>query len=152
MPENIVIVEHTFSSHKSVVWRALTEKELMKNWYFELKEFNPVVGFKFDFVGSTEEGVQYKHLCEITEVIFEKKLSYSWKYDGYEGISIVTFDLCEENEKTRLKLTHNGIDTFPASMPDFAINNFKAGWNDIINISLNDFLEKIVNMNIDLLT
>jgi uncharacterized protein YndB with AHSA1/START domain len=142
MTENVVIVERTFNATKKLVWRALTEKELMKLWYFNLEEFNPAVGFKFEFIGGPEDGVQYKHLCEITEVIFEKKLSYSWKYEGYEGISYVTFELFEENENTRLKLTHTGIDTFPGSITDFAIHNFKEGWNHIINISLKDFLEK----------
>jgi len=142
MNEEIVFVEHVFNANKKLVWSAITEKELMKQWYFDLKEFKAVIGFKFDFIGGPEDGIQYKHLCEITEVIPEHKLTYSWKYEGYEGVSYVTFELFDDNENTRVKLTHTGIGTFPSSNPDFAIPNFEAGWIQIINTSLKDFLEK----------
>jgi len=141
MNDQIIKVERIFNAHIKDVWRALTEKELMKKWYFDLHEFNPIVGFKFEFFGGHEEGIQYKHLCEITEVIPGSKLTYSWKYEGYAGISFVCFELFEENEKTRLKLTHTGIGSFPSDIPDFAIHNFEEGWNQIINQSLKEFLE-----------
>lgn len=142
MSDKIVLMERVFNANKKLVWRAITEKELMKQWYFDLKEFKAVIGFKFDFTGGHEDGIQYKHLCEITEVIPEQKLTYSWKYEGYEGISYVTFELFDENKNTKVKLTHTGIGTFPSSNPDFAIPNFEEGWNQIINTSLKDFLEK----------
>lgn len=124
-----------------MVWSALTESGRMKHWYFDLPGFNPAVGYRFEFTGGPEDGIQYKHLCEITEVIPAQKLTYSWKYEGYEGISYVTFELSDENGSTRLELTHTGIDTFPSSNPDFAIHNFEAGWNHIIHTSLKNYLE-----------
>lgn len=141
MKSQSVTVERTFNADRPSVWRAITEKELMKQWYFDLSEFRPEVSFTFEFMGSTEDGTQYKHLCEVTEVVPEEKLTYSWRYDGYEGISYVTFELFDVNDGTRLKLTHTGFETFPA-VPDFAIHNFEAGWNDIIHVSLKKFLEK----------
>ena len=141
MKKQIVIVERIFDTDKESVWRAITEKELMKQWYFNLAEFKTEPGFKFEFMGGPEDGTQYKHLCEITEVIPGEKLTYSWRYEGYEGITFVTFELFAENKKTHLKLTHTGFETFPA-IPDFSIQNFEAGWDHIINVSLKDFLEK----------
>ena len=137
-----VIVEHAFNADRPLVWRAITEKEMMKQWYFDFTEFKAVVGFKFEFMGGEDGGKQWKHLCEITEVVPESKLTYSWKYEGCTGISYVTFELFDENENTRLKLTHSGIATFPADVPELAIHNFEQGWNHIINISLKEFLEK----------
>ncbi|MCK0148135.1 SRPBCC domain-containing protein [Arenibacter sp. F26102] len=137
-----VIVERVFDADKELVWKALTEKELMKLWYFDVKEFNTVVGFEFEFWAGEEGGKQWKHLCGITEVIPEKKLTYSWKYDGYSGMSHVTFELNEENNGTKLKLTHTGIDTFPSDIPELAIQNFEKGWNELIHVSLKEFLEK----------
>ena len=58
---------------------------------------------------------QWLHLCKVIEVIPMKKLTYSWSYDGYEGNSFVTFELFSEENKTRLKLTHEGLETFPIS-------------------------------------
>jgi len=142
MKEQNVIIERIFNANRKLVWQAITEKELMKQWYFDLAEFNPVVGFKFEFWGGEEGGKQWKHLCEITVVIPERELTYSWKYEGYAGISYVTFELFDDGENTRLKLTHSGIDSFPADIPELAIHNFEAGWNEIINTSLENFLTR----------
>lgn len=141
MSSKNVIVERVFDADIKLVWKALTEKELMKEWYFDVKEFNTVVGFKFEFWGGEKGEKQWKHLCEITEVIPEEKLTYSWKYDGYNGMSYVTFELFEEKNGTKLKLTHTGIDTFPADIPELAIHNFENGWKHAIHVSLKEFLE-----------
>ncbi len=135
-----ISISKIFDADISLVWRAITEKELMKKWYFNLEEFIPEVGFTFEFKGGPEDGIQYNHLCEIIEVEFEKKLTYSWKYEGYEGISYVRFELSEVEGKTRLDFSHEGLSSFPVSNPDFAVHNFEAGWSHFIAKALPDFL------------
>ncbi len=142
MKEQDLIIERIFNAERKLVWQALTEKELIKQWYFDLEEFKAVIGFKFEFMGGDPNGKQWKHLCEITEVIPGSKIAYSWKYEGYTGISYVTFELFDEGDHTRVKLTHSGIDSFPSDVPELAVHNFEAGWNQIISISLKEFLEK----------
>ncbi len=142
MKQEPFIIERTYNAPAEKVWKAITDKNEMKQWYFDLEEFKPEVGFEFRFKGGPEDGVQYLHVCIITEVITEQKLSYSWSYEGYEGTSYVTFELLEEGSKTKLKLTHEGLETFPANNKDFAKENFVAGWNQIIGVSLKDYLEK----------
>ena len=137
-------IERTYHASRKKVWRAITDKSEMKQWYFDLAEFRPEVGFEFQFSGGKDESHQYLHLCKITEVVPEKKLTYSWRYDGYEGISCVTFELFDEGENTRLRLTHAGLESFPSSIPDFAPQNFAAGWTDIIGTNLKEFVEKKV--------
>jgi len=58
MSDKIVQVERVFSADKALVWRAITEKELMKLWYFDLAEFKATVGFSFEFIAGAEDGVQ----------------------------------------------------------------------------------------------
>ena len=140
MENKPIIVERKYNAPISKVWKAITDKEEMKQWYFDLAEFQPELGFKFQFIGGTEDN-QYLHLCEIIEVIPKKKLTYSWRYDGYEGNSFVTFELFEEGDETRLKLTHRGLESFPNN-PDFARKNFEMGWDQIINTSLKEYLSK----------
>jgi uncharacterized protein YndB with AHSA1/START domain len=135
------VIERTFHAPVAEVWKAITEKELMKQWYFDLAEFKAEVGFKFQFTGGPSPEKQYVHLCEILEVIPERKLKHIWRYEGYTGNSILTFELFSEEGNTRLKLTHEGLETFPADNPDFAVMNFHAGWNYIINNFLTAFLE-----------
>jgi hypothetical protein len=68
-------------------------------------------------------------------------LTYSWCYEGYSGISFVSFELFEAEDKTLLRLSHKGIESFPKENPDFAIHNFEEGWAHIIGISLVGFLK-----------
>lgn len=140
MKTNPIIIERLFNAPAAKVWKAITDKNEMKNWYFDLKEFRAEKGFKFQFLGG-HEGVQYVHLCEVTEVIPEKKISYSWRYEGYSGISQVTFELIEQENKTLLRLSHTGLETFPNENPDFALRNFEEGWNLFINKRLKKYLE-----------
>jgi uncharacterized protein YndB with AHSA1/START domain len=135
-----VIIERTFNAPIGKVWKAITDKNQMKEWYFDLSDFSLTVGFEFQFT-ATGPGMSYVHLCKITEVVPGKKLQYSWRYDGYEGNSLVTFELFAEGDKTRLKLTQEGLETFPASNPDFAKKNFIQGWTEIIGTSLKKFVE-----------
>ncbi|WPR70348.1 SRPBCC domain-containing protein [Flavobacterium sp. NG2] len=142
MENKNIIIERVFNAPLPLVWKALTEKELMKQWYFDLEEFKVEIGFKFQFTGGPSPEKQYVHLCKIVEVIQEQKLAYTWRYEGFEGNSLVIFELIPVNEnQTKLKLTHSGIETFPQNNPDFAIGNFEAGWNAIVNTNLKDFLE-----------
>jgi uncharacterized protein YndB with AHSA1/START domain len=137
------VIERTYNAPVDKVWKAIADKDEMKQWYFDLAEFRPEAGFEFQFYGQGKEGEQYLHLCKITEVIKEKKLQYSWRYDGYEGISFVTFELFAEGNSTRVKLTHEGLETFPATANNaFAKENFAEGWTHIIGVSLAGYIEK----------
>ena len=137
-----IIVEQEYNASPAKVWAALADADEMRKWYFDLAEFRPEVGFNFQFTGGPADGVQYLHLCEVTEVVPENKLTYSWRYDGYEGNSFVTFELFGEGDKTRLKLTHMGVESFPQENPDFAAGNFEKGWDDIIHKNLKEYVEK----------
>ena len=134
------MIERTFNASVERVWSALTGVEQMRQWYFDLKEFKPEVGFKFEFVVE-HEGNTYHHLCKVTEVIPQKKIAYTWRDKGELGDSLVTFELFPEGNKTRLRLTHTGIETFPKTLA-YARKNFEAGWTAIIGSELKQFVEK----------
>ena len=135
------VIERTLNASAEKVWKAITDKDQMKQWYFDLAEFKPELGFEFSFIGGSEEQ-KYLHLCKITDVVAGKKLQYSWRYDQYPGNSFVTFELFGEGDKTRLKLTHEGLETFPTDNKDFARESFAAGWTYIIGKSIKEFVEK----------
>ncbi len=134
-------IEKVFNAPASRVWKAITNKDEMKRWYFDINEFKPEVGFEFQFNGGSDEK-KYLHLCKILEVIPGKKIAYSWIYKDYPGESVVTFELFSEGDNTRVKLTHEGLGSFPQDSPDFARESFTAGWNEIIGTSLKNYVEK----------
>lgn len=135
-------IERTYNAPIEKVWKAISNNDDMKKWYFPLPEFKAEPGFEFTFTGGPKDGRQYVHLCQVKEVIPGKKLSYSWRYKDAPGDSLVTFELFAEGKNTRLKLTHSGIETFDQKNPDMDAKNFEAGWNHIIGKGLPDFLNK----------
>lgn len=137
-----LVVERTYNAPISMVWNAITNIDEMRMWYFDLAEFKPEMGFEFSFYGCGSEGQKYKHLCKVVNVIPGKKLSYTWRYEGYAGNSVLSFELFDEGDKTRLKLTHEGIESMSANGPDFQISSFTAGWTEILGTSLKNYLEK----------
>jgi uncharacterized protein YndB with AHSA1/START domain len=144
MKNDPFVIERTYPVVSSVVWKAITDKDEMKLWYFDLPEFKPEVGCEFQFRGGPSEDRQYTHLCRVTEVIPHKKIAYSWRYDGYAGNTLVTFELLDEGKQSHLKLTHEGLETFPADVPDLGRENFAEGWNWIIGTSLKEHLNNKV--------
>jgi uncharacterized protein YndB with AHSA1/START domain len=136
------VIERLYDAPASRVWKAITSKDEMKQWYFDVSDFKPKPGFEFTFNGEGRKGDKYVHLCKITEVIEGKKLSYIWTYEGFSGSSEVTFELFPQGSQTRLRLTHSGLETFPQTNSDFARENFTEGWTYITGTALKNFVEK----------
>ncbi len=136
-----IIVQQTFPVAKEEVWKAITETDLMKKWFFETMEsFKPEVGFEMRF-NVHVEGKDFVHKWKITEVEHEKKIVYNWRYEGYEGDSFVKWELLAENNQTKLTLTHEGIETFPQHIAEFSRESCEGGWNYFIEKQLRAFLE-----------
>jgi uncharacterized protein YndB with AHSA1/START domain len=137
------VIERTFDAPLDLVWAAITEKERMKQWYFDLDAFAPEVGFEFRFSGCGQNDEKYVHLCKVLEVNQGNMIAYSWRYDNHPGNSVVKFELFkEEGNRTRLKLTHAGLESFDSTNPDFAPESFADGWAEIIGNMLPKFLNK----------
>lgn len=124
----------------SLVWRVLTTREDILRWFFDFRGFKPEPGTPFEFVVK-HKGMTYHHLCRVVEVVPERKISYTWRYQGYEGNSLVTFELFGAGKKTRLKVTHEGLETFP-KIAAFARKNFEGGWKQLVGKEIKDVVEK----------
>lgn len=139
------VIEKVFDAPARNVWRALTEIGFIRQWYFNIPVFRAKVGFEFSFEGSGDCTQGKVHVCKVTEVVVGKKLSYSWRYEGYEGDSLVTFEIFEEGTKrTKLRLTHAGLETFPFNrVPGMERKDFAGGWTYYIDTALRELLARI---------
>lgn len=138
-----VKLEMDFPVSPERLWKALTDIHEMKQWYFPvLAEFQPEPGFETVFTVHNE-GQDFPHRWKIIEAILDKKLNYSWSFDGYPGKSLLSFELSEVEAGTKLRLTHSGLDSFqPQRHPELSKDNFEAGWKQIIGTSLKSYLEQ----------
>ena len=132
------IAEYIYNAPVKKVWQALTETDKMKQWYFpQLINFEPVVGSAFKF---KDDDSTFKKIWTVTDIINGRKLAHTWVYKGYPGVSEVTFELFAEGDKTRLKLTHTDLESFPDE-PHFARHRFEEGWATILGNNLSKFLD-----------
>lgn len=134
-----LVIERNYNAPVSKVWDAITNVDKMRQWYFDLEDFKPQIGFTFQFYGECD-GEKYLHFCEVTEVESGRKITYSWKYRDYPGESYVTWELFPEGDTTKLVLTHKGLETFPA-LKDFTRGSFTEGWTHFLATALKSFLE-----------
>lgn len=137
------IIENLYKISIENVWKAITCSKEMKQWYFDVPGFRAEPGFEFHFLSSPDEERSYSHQCQITEVKPMKKLAFTWQYSHYDAITLVSIELFAEIDGcTRLILTHEGLEAYPDSDPDFSSDSFAEGWTWLINVALKEYLEK----------
>jgi len=86
------------------VWRALTDPRALKDWLME-SNFEPRVGHRFEFRTKPRRGFSGVIPCEVLQVEVPKLLSFTWGRSN----SIVTFQLEEIENGTRLHFKHEGL-------------------------------------------
>lgn len=134
-----IVVEAHFHKSANDLWKALTNINEMKKWYFEvLDDFQPVVGFKTAFKVPSENRV-FTHQWEVLEVIPEKKITYSWHFLEYPGACTSTFEVMKKNDGSALKLTVLVQEDFPEDIPEFKRESCIEGWNYFIHGNLKEY-------------
>jgi uncharacterized protein YndB with AHSA1/START domain len=138
-----IVVEQTFDTPIDKVWKAITDPEHMRQWYFkDISSFKPEVGFETHFNVQSQER-NFLHMWKIIKVDPMKKISYTWKYGGYPGDSFVEFELFKKENMTKLQLTYQVLEDFPEYIPEFKRESGLEGWQYLINESLKQYLEKV---------
>ena len=136
-----IVVEQQFRQPANKVWAAITERDHMIGWFFNnIPEFKAEVGFETSFDVDSGNRV-FSHLWKITEVVIPSKIVYHWSYPDFEGEGIVTFELVNNSSGTLLRLTNEGLHTFPDDIPEFTRESCLGGWKYFINENLKNYLD-----------
>jgi uncharacterized protein YndB with AHSA1/START domain len=137
-----IMVEEIFELPIDSVWKAITEVEQMRKWFFEnIPEFKLVQGFKVEF-NVDNDGRTFQHVWRVTKVIPRKLMEINWRYGGYSGDSNVSFELEQFDDSTVLRLTHIIKEDFSNNIPEFKRESCLAGWRYFINKNLKQYLSK----------
>lgn len=136
-----IIVQYKVDAPIDKVWKALTDKEEMKSWYFDISDFKLEIGKQFNFY-EPGEAKKYHHQGVVLDFVTNEKLKHSWAYPELsDAETIVTWELQTEGNGTLAKLTHEDIENFKELGEGFSRENFTEGWNAIIGQSLKLYLE-----------
>lgn len=136
-----VIVEQGFDVSGEAVWRAITDRAQMIEWFFEeIPAFKAEVGFTTQFDVDTGERI-YRHVWRITEVVPEEKIVIDWRYEAIPGVGTVTFEVRGDGDGTVLRVTNEGLETFPQDIPEFTRESCEGGWKYLIQGNLKNYLD-----------
>lgn len=137
-----IIVKQFFKLDSLSVWDAITNHQLMIQWYFNnIPDFKAEVGFKTQF-NVKAPSRDFLHIWEVTNVIPLKKITYNWTFKDIKGSSDVTFELIEQNDGTLLRVSNVVIEDFNDNIPEFKSESCLMGWKYFINEQLVSFLSK----------
>lgn len=136
-----IIVSQEYQATPLEVWNAITRPQQMRKWYFEqIEDFKAQEGFKTQFT-IEHNNRTFTHCWEITEVIPQKKVAYTWTYPEYPGKAIVSFDILATKNGTMLTLTNTVKEDFPNNIPEFTRESCLGGWQYFIQQELKMYLE-----------
>ena len=136
-----IIIEQTFNVSIEQLWKAITELKEMKQWFFEnIEAFEAKEGFETRFIVENENRI-FPHLWKITKVEPYKRIVYNWKYEGYVGNSFVTFELSEQDNYSKLTLTHDVTESFPQEISEFQRESCEEGWKWFIKERLKEYFQ-----------
>lgn len=136
-----IVVSQNYNATTLEVWNAITRPQQMRKWYFEqIESFKAEVGFQTQFT-IEHNGRKFTHMWEVTEVIPQKKLTYSWQYPEYPGFASVCFEMHQNTTDVSLTLTNIVLEDFPDDIPEFSRDSCKEGWQYFIQQQLKKYLE-----------
>lgn len=140
-PETIHI-ERTYPISIADLWRALTTKENMKEWFFEIPDFTMEIGGEFQFFRHQKQQ-NLLHKCQVIDVVPKQLFKFAWRHPRQTGeSSIVTWRLIPRGGATTLHLTHEGLENFKGAGEQYSQESFENGWNYLLGETLSKFLDK----------
>jgi uncharacterized protein YndB with AHSA1/START domain len=137
-------IERIYEAPIELVWQAITDRAMIKEWYFDFAEdFKLETGAVFEWKAGDTEDNQWLHRGKMLEIVPNQKLSHTWEYPGYSGSSTLTWNLSKiDDATTKVLLVHEFTFPFDSTVAALKKENFEIGWNQIINISLEEYLNK----------
>jgi len=145
MHSETIHVERTYPINATKLWQALTNKQNMKEWFYEIPNFTTEVGGEFEFFKhNQQQNTLYQ--CQVIEIIPVELFKFTWRHPKQSaGTSIITWRLIPRRGATTLHLTHEGLETFKDAGEHFTQDNFELGWERILGDQLSKYIDRLNN-------
>jgi uncharacterized protein YndB with AHSA1/START domain len=118
-----VRIERTYPHPPELVWRALTDRELIAQWLMP-NDFRAEVGHRFTMRSDPQPGWDGIAHLEVLELDAPRRMKWSWK--GGPIDTVVTFELepaiVYSRPATKLVVVHAGFEGLPAVLVSFLMS------------------------------
>lgn len=91
-----------------LVWEAITRADAITQWCMETN-FQPVVGYKFQYRAKPNMAWRGWVDCEVLEVARPNCLRFSWQSMSNQSATTVTYKLASVSDGTHIKAEHAGF-------------------------------------------
>lgn len=121
--------EKDYTAPIVLVWQAITDRAMMKEWYFNFAEdFKLETGAVFEWKAGEPGGKQWLHRAKMLEIIANEKLVHTWEYPDYSGSSTLSWNLLKVDEDTtKVILIHEFTIPFDSNIAELKKENFEIG-------------------------
>jgi uncharacterized protein YndB with AHSA1/START domain len=130
-----IVMQRTFTAPRELVFRALTEPDLISQWWgmrtstTVVEQLDARPGGKWRFVQQAPDGTEHGFRGEFREVTPPERIIWTFEYEGMPGHVVVeTMSLAESGGKTTIT-THSVFDT-PEERDGMIQSGMEAGANE----------------------
>lgn len=114
---NEFTIERTFDAPRETIWRAWTDPTIAARWWHPEGVTTPPESVKIDLRESggyeylmiDPEGGQWPTAGSYLEVREPERLRFTWGKPGDAAAPVITVDLAEDGERTRMRFHLDGI-------------------------------------------
>ena len=140
MTENEIKKVIEIDASPATVFGAISDAQELTQWFPDAAILEPKVGgkFKLSFLKDSENSrmkldMDFINEGKVLEILQNKKLVHTWQWQAFSDFpqTIVTWELEQVDNKTRLTLTHTGFtgkEKGPASLEEHT-----KGWSFFLN-------------------
>jgi uncharacterized protein YndB with AHSA1/START domain len=121
-----IAMEFDLPNAPAVVWRALTDSELLAAWMMP-NDFVPTLGHHFTLQGKPNPHFDGVIRCEVLAIEPETRLSYTWNGGGLNSVLTWTLEPSASGGTT-LRLHHDGF----LPKDQMAFDGIRQGWGKVV--------------------
>jgi uncharacterized protein YndB with AHSA1/START domain len=117
---------------RETVWRYLEDPNLLAAWLMR-NNFSGRVGERFQFFSRPARNWDGVLQCRLVEMEPPSKIAFTWDADDIGAETLVTIELFEEGDSTRLRLLHANFEHATGNV-DTIVRRHDDGWADHLDI------------------
>jgi uncharacterized protein YndB with AHSA1/START domain len=128
----VIKKEISVSAPRETVWRYFEDPDLLAAWLMR-NNFSGRVGERFQFFARPSndwDGVLY---CRLVEFDPPHRIAYTWDANDINGETLVTIELFQEADGTRIRLIHANFERAALDVGPI-VRRHEAGWTDHLGL------------------